>query len=428
MYIELGWRCGRQFVSPEKSFSKNMGEITRRQGRILLSTFATFAFAGGYLHLMLERGLATSRSVRHENKTTSYNKCLQDVTYTELPALISKLNEDPESNALNKVKTNTTTTINHKGLDMAVFRGKRVALMGDSTLYYLAKWMYPLLTSLGDEAALPSYENQTLKDAASLVYKRTAKLGTDHPAGKNPPQVIKDSNDDDGTWVQWMGFSGPGQHDFETKLDSMFETAKEMKPDIIIANMGFHWLHLCPQRCPFSGKIMSISESAIALWLDYKERWLERIHNLALISNTSILLFKTTNFVCEEKRYGEYAGLAPLYNKNDTQTLENCVNEIQQHLKDSLDATYVHRYCELASFTERGSQYLNEQITEFVDELMLMGNVEAPDSSSLAVGTFDDHSVQGCWSTRDGFHHAYEAMLLRLRLLTNTIENYNRCR
>ena len=281
------------------------GGIISRQGRIILilSTIATFAFTGGYLHhLMLERDLATSRSVHHENEITSYNKCLQDVTFTELPALLSKLNEDPESNALNEVKTNTTTTtINHKGLDMTVFRGKRVALMGDSTLYYLTKWMYPLLTSLGDEVALPSYENQTLKDAASLVYKRTAKLGAGHPAAaEKPPQVIKDSND--GTWVRWMGFAGPGQHDFETKLDSMFKTAKEMKPDIIIANMGFHWLHLCPQRCPFSGKIMTISESAIGLWLDYKEHWLERIHNLALISNTSLLLFKTTNFVCEEKR------------------------------------------------------------------------------------------------------------------------------
>mmetsp|Transcript_43470 Transcript_43470/g.74186 ORF Transcript_43470/g.74186 Transcript_43470/m.74186 type:complete len:398 (+) Transcript_43470:97-1290(+) len=396
----------------------------RRGGRILLSTIAT----AGYLHLTLERGLATSRSVRHENKTTSYNKCLQDVTYTELPALISKLNEDPESNALRQVKTNTTTTINHKGLDMAVFRGKRVALMGDSTLYYLAKWMYPLLTSLGDEAALPSYENQTLKDAASLVYERTAKLGAQHPAEKfTPPRVIKDSND--GTWVQWMGFSGPARdNDMDAKLNSMFETAKQMTPDIIIANMGFHWLHLCPQLCPFSGKIVRMSKSAIMLWLDYKARWLERIHNLALISNTSLLLYKTANFVCDAKRYGEYAGLAPLYTKSDIQTLENCMNTIQQHVKDSLNATHVHRYCELASLTERGSQYLNEQITEFVDELMLMGNVEAPDSSSLAVGTFDDHSVQGCWSTRDGFHHAYEAMLLRLRLLTNTIESYNRCR
>ena len=87
----------------------------------------------------------------------------------------------------------------------------------------------------------------------------------------------------------------------------------------------------------------------------------------------------------------------------------------------NIPADQIYSYCKHGQFTERGSEYLNDQIKDFVRDI----HENKPDST-LTVGIFDDHDVEGCDSTEDSIHHPLR-MLMRLRLLSNTIESYSEC-
>lgn len=68
-----------------------------------------------------------------------------------------------------------------------------------------------------------------------------------------------------------------------------------------------------------------------------------------------------------------------------------------------------------------GANYLNKLLEEFVDEVH-----DDDRKNNLTVGIFNDHSVEGCFSTEDGVHHK-SIIPIRLRLLSNTIESYSKC-
>ena len=141
------------------------------------------------------------------------NACLH-VMHTELPTLISTLKEDLDGNGLRPI---TQQGIVHKGLNMSVLSGKRLLLIGDSTTYYMTKYIYLLMKKMGNSTILPSreYINLTLGDAAKLITERLYKLKISHPSnGSPPPHEIKDV---DGTWIKWIGFSGPGMHNYSEK-------------------------------------------------------------------------------------------------------------------------------------------------------------------------------------------------------------------
>lgn len=368
----------------------------------------------------------THNIVHNDTHSSNIDNACLHVMHTELPTLISTLKEDLDGNGLRPI---TQQGMVHKGLNMSVLRGKRLLLIGDSTTYYITKYIYLLMKKKGNSTILPSHEytNLTLEDAAKLITERLYKLKISHPSNSfHGPHEIKDI---DGTWIKWIGFAGPGMHNYSEKLDFMFSNAEEMKPDIIIANMAFHWLHLCDLRCPGTarpGPGKSISSNVIKLWLEYKENWLQRLHKLAIKANSSLLLYKTANYICDDKRTGQFSNLSSLYLKNDSSVLENCFNKASQ-LKINVTLSDRHQYCKLGAFTERGSQYLNKQVIEFVDDLLHKQRQKPILSTS--VGLLDDHSIQGCWSTDvgDGVHHKQNAMLLRLRLMINTIESYLRC-
>ena len=77
-----------------------------------------------------------------------------------------------------------------KGLDLSVFRGKRIAMMGDSTLYYPTKWLYALVMKLENEGVDdPKYEEMALSEASTLVIQRANEFGIDF--GKGAPLPIQ---------------------------------------------------------------------------------------------------------------------------------------------------------------------------------------------------------------------------------------------
>mmetsp|Transcript_25843 Transcript_25843/g.55610 ORF Transcript_25843/g.55610 Transcript_25843/m.55610 type:complete len:294 (+) Transcript_25843:3-884(+) len=286
--------------------------------------------------------------------------------------------------------------------------------MGDSTLYYPSKYLYALLMKLENEGVDdPEYEKMTLSEASALVLQRANTFHLFARGDQGGPRPIKIP---DGTWIEWMSLEY-----ISKSVEGMFVTAEEMNPDIVVANMGFHWLHLCGfKMCP------SLSEEhgplIIQHWVNYKTDWLQRVYDMAVKVNAKLLLFKTNNFICDEKRTEGWETWSSRYLSFDSKTIEDCY---QENLKFSdshnIPTDQILSYCKYGQFTELGSEYLNDQIKDFVREIQ-----ENNPDSTLTVGIFNDHDIEGCHSTEDSIHHKLN-MLMRLRLLSNTIESYSEC-
>ena len=68
-------------------------------------------------------------------------KCISQAP-KHLPGLITRINQDPEANGMMPHNTSLNGTVKYmKGLDLNTFRGKRIAMAGDSTLFYPTKWL-----------------------------------------------------------------------------------------------------------------------------------------------------------------------------------------------------------------------------------------------------------------------------------------------
>lgn len=216
--------------------------------------------------------------------------------------------------------------------------------------------------------------------------------------------------------------AGPSPGELEEKLNSMFTKAEEMRPHYIVANMGLHWLHLCGHlMCPSSDEN---GGTVIQRWANYELDWLERVYNLALEVNSTLLLFKTNNFICDERRTGVWKTSSSLYLSLDNKTLEDCYEENEKFLDShNVTAPQIRDYCKYGQFTEMGAKHLNDQVADFVRELREQNKQP---HSRLAVGIYNDHDVEGCYSTDDSIHHRLN-IEVRLRLLSNTITSYSEC-
>lgn len=116
----------------------------------------------------------------------------------------------------------------------------------------------------------------------------------------------------------------------------MIKEAELMGPNVIVANMAFHWFHLCG----YSEKMCPDSKDApiVLRWLNYRETWLQRVYDLALKSGAALLLFKTANFICSEARTGDWLEGDRLYSSFDGETIANCVSMIEP-IRDSVGLT-----------------------------------------------------------------------------------------
>jgi len=368
--------------------------------------------------LLLSPLSSVSSGTEVEQPLAIYKECIRHTTHELLPAIIAKINEDPEDNGLKPfiLSSQDKRTNDVKGLDLNIVRGKRIAILGDSTLFYLTQWLYSMMTHLKDEEnGQPKYDEMPLSEASTVVQERADMLGVQLPDNRQESLPITDY---DGTLIQWTGMKGLTRAEsLEGKISRMFETARQMNPRVIVANMGLYWLHLRPFTGPSNGIV-------IHRWAHYKDDWLTQVYNLALDMNeTTLLLFKTTNFVCDIKRTNDWETYANLYLSMDNQTVEACYQENKQFIGTyELTQSQVYDYCQYGQFTEIGVQHYNQFIHEFVREIH-----EKQTNSRLTVGIFNDHDVLSCDSTDDAIHH-YKNMEVRLRLLSNTIDSYLGCR
>ena len=173
------------------------------------------------------------------------------------------------------------------------------------------------------------------------------------------------------------------------------------------------------------GNIRQRNAGIIHRWINYKSDWMQSVYSLAAKLNSTLLLFKTTNFICDKIRTNEWKEYSSLYTSFDNKTIENCYKMNNQFIGDdtyNLTSGQIQAYCKYGQFTEIGVQYLNDQVNAFVREI----HNSQDSNSELTVGIYNDHDVEGCYSTKDAAHHILN-MPIRVRLLANTIESYTEC-
>jgi len=350
--------------------------------------------------------------------------CVKHVTHEFLPRLISKINQNQETNAL--VPLNVTTSgpdqgfHYSEGLKVRSFRGHRIAFMGDSTLLYLSKHLKAMLILDDDDHRLNrtklEYDQMTLSSAENAIQTK----GKTYINVKTSVHAKYD-NPLDGTAMRWMGLAGFSlTGDSEDFINTMFLEGEELQPDVVVTNMGFHWVHLCGHVDKFCPK--HAGGVVIQRWLHYRVHWLQRVYDWAVKMNVKVLLFKTLNFICGDARTGDWATGDAAYTSFDKETIRNCTKRLEPLSGPFLlSRTDIDDYCRHGQYTEVGVQHLNKVIVDFVNDVQ-----NNPDGSNLTVGLFNDHDVENCDTTVDGIHHRANLML-RGRLLANAIDNYLSC-
>lgn len=251
---------------------------------------------------------------------------------------------------------------------------------------------------------------------------------------------------DNTTLIEWVGMAGLEKNDSEGKLRAMHAGVRRIKPHIIVANMGFHWLQFCAfsMQCP-------ANVATVERVVYYEAQWLQSVIRTAQEVNASLVLFKTTNYVNVSSRTGSWGPGAwakwdRLLQSFRPQEISACVKYVYELLANSNSSSSVHmeeeasssssstrrsnltdaqikEYCMYSQYTEVGSKYLNRRVHAFVEDY---NNNTRQTTSSLAVGIFNDHDLEINALTTDGIHHPFVA-LLRLRLLVNTIQSCDEC-
>ena len=339
---------------------------------------------------------------------------------TSLPLLISSLTTDPE-NGLSPVSlrssdrndTSSHQVFNFPGLNenllSSAFRGRRIAFVGDSTLYYPAKWLFVLLQSRDDQKQTTVFKglsNLNLTYGNSFVRSMSSQCKGVKCIildGYSSPKPIE--NEQDGTNIQWMGVAGPTRI-FESAFQQAWKKVRSLKANIVVVNMGLHFFH-------FYGHGRDTAGPSIHAWVNY-EAWLQTVLEQIVSAGAKTILFKTTNFICEEKYVKEFSTGNILYRQKDNATLAKCNKLAYEEGKPhQLTRDNITNYCELGVLNENGAGYLNERLFVFVKSL--------PEMPGIKIGIFNDHDVEQCQHTRDGRHY-HESILLRLRMLGNQIQ------
>lgn len=309
-----------------------------------------------------------------------------------LACLLAALRRDPERYGLRPYG-------GYAGLDSHLLdkslRGRKIYLLGDSTIRYLFCWLKQLFGAANASGkTLARMSSMDLKDANALI----------QPSGNNKipgcHDLVKPFYElEDGTYIRW----GPVHTQSQCSYKDLYLVLQAMRPDVIVANSGLHWLH-------FEGQGRDVDRCSIERWVNYEE-WLEEVVKAAEDVEAKELLFKTTNHVCDEKYVGDYASATRLYREGGDITTNRCVKLITKQLANVSDAG-IWAYCTKGTLNSIGVCHLNERLRRFVQE--------RKKNATVKLRIFNDHDICNCSYTerKDGRH--YHALnLLRIRLLGN---------
>jgi hypothetical protein len=376
-----------------------------------------------------------------------------------LQSLLKALHDEPEEKGVRPLTFQTNITgethsnctfsgLNSQLIDCA-FRGKRIALVGDSTLQVFTKSLIALIVTtirareidgssisdpylknlIGRKKDIPNsnviytdLSTMPLSNATSLLWS-TAVYKSYHETVTWLTDNFSYRNEDDDIWIQYHSSPEPFWNQSET-----------MTPQILVINEGLHWLHFMGE-----GRDMNNKEF-LSFWVHY-ETWLlghlqNAINHNRKLKNTSnndktiqVMLFKTTNRICDSHFLDEYARAAHLYSVNDADTLSKCremiarINLKGTTINSNITSSDIANYCENATMTEAGVVHLNERLYKFVERQKQQLQEEL-EETGLKVAIVPDHDVQSCPFTYqgDGRHYA-RLNVMRIRLYANILES-----
>ena len=185
--------------------------------------------------------------------TLQYNSCSQTADRM-LSKLILKINENFNMNALiplqiplGNTDDNATSTANDNssgitassmatmpGLELSTFYNKRIAILGDSSLYFPTKFLVSML--MHQDKVAPEIINYTqfnLGQAHRFVIKNKQMMLTGSPVC---PPYKKEGNN--AAWIQWWGMNGNAHGKTDRMIDDMFRDSEVMQPEVVVANMA----------------------------------------------------------------------------------------------------------------------------------------------------------------------------------------------
>lgn len=303
------------------------------------------------------------------------------------------------------------------------FGGKHVVLTGDSTLFYLVRWMQTL------------YHNVTLDSTNKLddMWVDTDMTVANYALNPDMDWQVGWADDTlpqvgplkDGTHIAWFGHRGdsttPGKD--ACTFEPLWDHVRVIQPHIWMVNFGLHWLHL-------EGEGRDVPLCYVQAWLQYED-FLEQVVRVARESNVKLLLFKTTNKICTDHFRGDYADGVARYQRPDTSgdALTKCHHLIRDLIPsyaqiptEIFSAKNVKRYCQKAVMDEFGVKDLNHRLLEFVQHKQRQ-LVQEDATNNLTIAIYNDHDLQSCtYSAPEDGRHYHPLNLMRIRLLGNMIQ------
>lgn len=304
----------------------------------------------------------------------------------------------------------------------SAFGGKRVALVGDSTMFYLMQWLHQLLNILPEDfvqTMSTRYPRQTSAFRAVENYlKHTSYGGIEYTEsfvfqrnGTTDNRSIRTSIENTSAsesatkpaHIKWLGFNG-GTMQHNCEFDTLvWPQLLEHRPEIIVANWGLHML--------FRPKVQ---ECNVPQFLNYEQFFLERTLQVARDAGTRLVLFKTTNLMCKDEAV-TLAKHAMFCNQTLIQDVRHHESFVQRF--DLTNAQLQH-YCEESAFVETSAKLLNKRLSAFVKQAKAN-----PLNTNITIEIYNDRDLESCSYTQwnDGVHFQLLAFP-RIRLLAHMIQ------
>jgi len=304
------------------------------------------------------------------------------------------------------------------GLDqnlLEVFRGQRILVLGDSTMWNFYGWMYQLLvySPLSLARFHLSTANKVLMRRSGCHYPadphpQTAGVVCDKLGPQHLQHQLEGTRLDDGTWVKYSNTACSLQE--ENVVETRTNLIRDFRPNIIVANIGLHLLH-------FQDYGRDTNECHLEKWINY-EGWLEDIVVAAENAGTEYLLFKTTNSICSKRYISKFVQGTKSYTRKRTKTISRCIASVREGTALTIGTNAIRDYCKNGIFNDVGSQHLNRRLFKFVDA--------RKNSTSIKLAVFNDHDVQSCVYTPKGDGRHYHMLnLVRIRILANLLNCMN---
>lgn len=178
---------------------KHYQELSSKRIQGIIVAIVTAICIGMRVFKSVDWTSQSRKQVRKDLRREARRHCLRHITHKQLPSLVKAISQDPERNGLIPLNFNVSVDFdtdlttararpgsNKKtavqveqvgGLDLTTFRGKQIAMIGDSTLWYPTKWLYPML--FGDNNSFPyQFDTMALSEASKVVKNNmSGKLG-----------------------------------------------------------------------------------------------------------------------------------------------------------------------------------------------------------------------------------------------------------